>query len=211
MRKILLAMIISLLTAMSLSAHPHILLLTNLDFIFSGHTCKGVWIEWGFDRFFSSMIIQDYDINQDGKFDTKEIQQIHDHAFINLKRYGYFVFFRKGDNRKNPHTVTDFSARQEEEQLFYKFFIPLDNPDYKDDFYLSIFDPTYYCAVKYREDPVRIEQSTGAKPFYELLKNKKYPVYYNPYGAADDTTSYSKWKPGLETAYPEEVHLFFEK
>ncbi len=197
-------------TTISLSAHPHILLETNLDFEYAGETCKGVWVEWGFDKFFSSMIIQDYDTDKDGSFSSDEIKEIHDHAFINLKRYGYFVSIRKGNNRKSPESVDNFTARQEKGQLFYKFFIPL-GKSCGSDFYLSIFDPTYYCAVKYTEHPVTIEQSDGPSPHFELMKNKKYPVYYNPYGAADDTTTYKKWKPGLETAYPEEIHIYFKK
>ncbi len=197
-------------TALPLFAHPHIMLMTDLKFEFTGHLCKGVWVEWGFDRFFSSMIIQDYDADGDGSFSSKEIQEIHDHAFINLKRYGYFVSIRKGNIRKSPDKVENFSARQKDGQLFYNFFIPMDN-SYGDNFFLSIFDPTYYCAVKYTDNPVIIDQDNGTAPRFKLAENKKYPVYYNPYGASNDTTTYTKWKPGLETAYPKEVHIYFEK
>ncbi len=187
------------------------MLLSDLDFVFSGHTCTGVWVEWEFDRFFSVSIIQDYDTDKNGSFSPQEIKQIHDHAFTNLRHYGYFVSFRKGKIRKSPDEATHFSARQEKEKLFYKFFIPLDNFKYDRGFYLSIFDPTYYCAVKYRKNPVKIEQSKGTKPSFSIETNKNYPVYYNPYGAAYDTSTYTRWKPGLQTAYPKEVHIFFPK
>lgn len=202
--------IIFVLTTIQLSAHPHIMLITNLAFEYSGEVCRGVWVNWEFDKFFSSMIIQDYDADQNGSFSTEEIKEIHDHAFINLKRYGYFVSIREGNSRKSPESVENFTARQENGQLFYKFFVPLGNT-YSNNFYLSIFDPTYYCAVKYTDNPVSIKQGEGICPDFELMENKKYPVYYNPYGASDDTTTYTKWKPGLETAYPKEVHIFFKK
>ena len=210
MKKFLIVTAVLLGTALPLFAHPHIMLITDLEFDFSEHLCKGVWVEWGFDRFFSSMIIQDYDADRNGSFSGKEIQEIHDHAFINLKRYGYFVSIRKGNTRKSPDKVEHFSARQKDGQLFYKFYIPLGD-SYGANFYLSIFDPTYYCAVKYTDNPVIIKQDNGTPPRFKLAENKKYPVYYNPYGASDDTTTYTKWKPGLETAYPKEVHIYFEK
>lgn len=77
--------IIFVLTTIQLSAHPHIMLITNLAFEYSGEVCRGVWVNWEFDKFFSSMIIQDYDADQNGSFSTEEIKEIHDHAFINLK------------------------------------------------------------------------------------------------------------------------------
>ncbi len=210
MKKLLLSTFFVFGIILPLSAHPHIMLTTDLKFEFSGKICNGVWVEWGFDRFFSSMIIQDYDADSNGIFSDGEIQDIHDHAFINLKRYGYFVSFRTGNKRKSPEEAEKFSARQKDGQLFYKFFIPLGS-SYGSNFYFSIFDPTYYCAVKYTDKPVVIKQNTGPVPLFKLAENKKYPVYYNPYGASDDTATYTKWKPGLETAYPKEVHIFFEK
>ncbi len=211
MNKRLLLLLVTVLAAFPLYAHPHIMLLSDLDFIFSGRTCKGVWVEWAFDRFFSASIIQDYDTDHDGSFSIKEIKQVHDHAFINLKHYGFFVSFRKGKTRKSPDSVTNFSAREKDGELFYKFFIPLDTFKFSNGFYLSIFDPTYYCAVKYRKNPVKIEQSKGETPSFSIETNKNYPVYYNPYGAANDTSTYNKWKPGLQTAYPKEVHIFFKQ
>ena len=211
MNKLVLLLSFSLLASVPLSAHPHIMLLSNLDFVFAGKTCRGVWVEWTFDRFFSTSIIQDYDIDQNGSFDDDEIQQIHDHAFINLENYGFFVSFRKAKTRHTPSSATRFSAKIEDGKLLYKFFIPLDSFKLNNGFFLSIFDPTYYCAVKYSDNPVIIEQSEGVAPSFSIETNKNFPVYYNPYGAANDTSTYNKWKPGLETAYPKEVHIFFKQ
>lgn len=190
-------------------AHPHMLMKTRLEIDFDGNKCKGVRVQWSFDRFFSSSIIQDYDSDRDGKFSSREIRDIHDYAFINLKNYGFFVYLRKGSERFSPSQVTEFTAWHENGTLFYSFYIPLGEKDYSGEFHVSIFDPTYFCEITYEKDPVRINQKTGKSPGYVIEKNTKFPVYYNPSGAADDTRTYDKWAPGLETAYPEEVRIHF--
>ena len=87
--------------------------------------------------------------------------------------------------------------------------MPLKYYNYGDDFHVAVFDRTFYCDIKYSKSPVSIYQTRGNKPLFRVVKNKKYPVYYNPLGSPDDMKVYNKWKPGLETAYPDEIHLFF--
>jgi len=185
---------------------------SKLTIEYSCRECQGIWAEWSFDDFFSSSIIKGYDLNRDGSFNAEETQMVRDNAFENLKNYGYFVFLRKGGARRNPKKVQKFSVWQEKGRLFYKFFVPLTGQGYGENFSFSIFDSTYFCAVKYAEEPVVIEQEgEGDAPVYELVKNKKYPVYYNPMGAANDMRTYEKWAPGLEKAYPEEIHVYFNE
>jgi ABC-type uncharacterized transport system substrate-binding protein len=186
-------------------------MISTLAFEFNNTDCKGFWVEWKFDDFFSSSIINDYDKNHDKFFDANEQKIIYKRAFINLKNYGYFVFIRKGNARKNPARVEKFSVWQKNGQLFYKFFVPLEGADYRDNFHVAIFDRSYYCNILYSNPAAVINQRMGEKPRFDLKINKKFPVYYNPLGAADDSTVYKKWKPGLETAYPDEIHIFFQQ
>ena len=74
---------------------------------------------------------------------------------------------------------------------------------------MAIFDTTYYCAIRYPDEAVTILQhAEGASvPVWTREVNKAYPVYYNPAGGMTDMTAYSTWKPGLQTAYPEEIHV----
>ena len=200
--------LIMFLLPLYLYAHPHIMLKTSLEIEYSDSSCTGVWVDWEFDRFFSISIIGDFDKNKDGKFDETEVRDIEENAFSNLKNYGYFVDIRVGDKRTKPDSVSRFSAKFSGDKLYYRFFISLAKDTYNN-FYISIFDPTYYSAVSYVDDGIKIGNGVGTAPRYELLENKDYPVYYDPYGSASDMTTYSKWKPGLQTAYPKEVHVYF--
>jgi ABC-type uncharacterized transport system substrate-binding protein len=211
MRKILFLFLAVFSAAAGLSAHPHVKLTSHVEIVCSGNRCEGCRFEWKFDDFFSGSVIREFDKNKDGFFDAKEIKNIYNQAFINLKNYGYFVFLRKGFERKNPDKVTDFSAWQKNGVLYYSFFVPFEKLKYDDDFYVAVFDRSFYCAVVYTDKDVSVMQKSGEAPNYELSVNKKYPVYYNPLGSAEDLTIYKKWKPGLETAYPDEIHIHFKK
>lgn len=95
--------------------------------------------------------------------------------------------------------------------MAYRFYVDLTGKGYGKDFSIAIFDPTYYCAVQIPKDAAVIRQAEAeaGTPKWEPRLNKKYPMYYNPLGSVTDMTQYTKWKPGLSTAYPEEIHVYF--
>ena len=201
-------MLLLFFVPLALFAHPHIMLTTSLEIEYLDSSCTGVWVDWEFDRFFSVAIINDFDMDKNGIFDSNEVKQIEENAFSNLRNYGYFVNIRVGDKRTKPDSVTLFSAKFSGDKLFYRFFVPLVKGSYNN-LYISIFDPTYYSAVNYADNGIKIGRGAGTAPQFEVLENKDYPVYYDPYGSASDMTTYPKWKPGLQTAYPKEVHVYF--
>jgi len=212
MKRSILIFLLALASAAGLAAHPHLLIMTELEPEFSGTECTGLWIEWAFADMFGASILHDFDKDKNGVFNAAETKAVHDNAFINLRKYGYFVFLRKGETRKNPAAVESFTVFLRDKRLHYRFRVPLKGLGYADDFSVAIFDSTYFCATKYKDAPVKFPAGgSGKKPIYEIVENKKYPVYYDPYGSATDTTTYTKWKPGLQTAYPTEIRFFFPK
>jgi len=196
-------------SSMTLFAHPHMSLTACCEFVWKGSSLSGAYIDWAFDPYFSADIIRGYDSNKDGSFDAKETQAVYGHAFQNLKNYYYFTFIRQGTTRTNPKTVRDFSVYQESGVLHYRFFIDLSA--YKGELSLALYDYTYYCAIDYDKDkPVTFDCDEAAlHPRAEIVENKKYPVYYNPFGAIDDNTVYYTWKKGLLTIYPREILLSY--
>ncbi|MCX7655612.1 MAG: DUF1007 family protein [Treponemataceae bacterium] len=198
-------------------AHPHMALEARLDFVFEGKQCIGVWMDWTFDAMFSVAIIGEYDTNRDGRFDARENSRVFQGAFSNLKNYGYFIYIRKSDTRSNPKGVEQFQAFQRQNRLAYRFFVPLSSLNGGTEFSLAVFDSTFYCAVQYAKDGIRCIDRAGnvlprapEGPSIQQLVNKKYPIYYNPRGAANDFRVYQKWEKGLETAYPEEIIIRWE-
>jgi len=212
MQKLLIFIIMAILfPTAEIFAHPHVRFTSKTICYFSGEQCEGCRLEWEFDDYFSGSMIHDFDKNHDGQFDENEKKDLYKNAFSNLKNYGYFVFLRKGSVRSNPERVDDFNAWHKDGKLFYSFYIPFNKLKCGDDFYIAVFDRSFYCSVEYGKPPVVIHQKNGDSPVYEITKNKKFPVYYNPQGSADDMTLYKKWKPGLETAYPDEIHIYYNR
>jgi len=196
----------------ALSAHPHMSLTSRFEFRWEGEKLSGVYLEWSFDKFFSADIIRAYDANRDGKFDAREQKNVYQKAFIYCAEYKFFTFIRQGDKRANPTEVKDFSAAIRDDIIVYRFFVDLSayaGPD----IHLAAYDYTFFCAIPYADkDPVALKYDPELLDVsFEIGENKKYPIYYNPQGAADDTTIYYAWKKGLLTFYPKEVHIRFEK
>lgn len=191
----------------SLAAHPHMSLESDMTLIRSGDQVTAITLTWYLDIFFSAGIISDYDRDKNGLFDAKETALLQAEAFSNLKNYGYFVLFRTPKGRFPATNVKDFSAAQKDGMLVYTFTLPLDGLNLGHEFWFAVFDLTYFCAVDYRPGGLKLEGSGTAPIKYQVVKNINAPIYYNPNGTADDNTLYPKWKPGLETAYPEEIHV----
>jgi len=202
-----------LLAARALPAHPHVYMEARMDFEMRGRECIGLWVEWSFDQVFSAMLIGDFDADRDGSFSAAESAVVQAKAFSNLSKYGYFTFIRKGATRSSPTTVDGFRASQSGGVVTYRFHMDLAGKGYAGDFSVAIFDPTFYCAIKYRDAPASVVWSgdrPAKDPRVAATENRDYPVYYNPAGGATDTRTYSAWAPGLMTAYPTEVRVVFE-
>ncbi len=211
--KICLSLLLALAAAAAAGAHPHMALESRLEFQMRGRDCVAIQVEWTFDSLFSASIIGEYDADRDGSFSKAENETVRQRAFSNLANYGYFISLRKGSERTTPAKVDGFAASQRDGRLVYRFRVPLEGLGYRDDFAVAVFDATFYCAVNIPEDAGRAVRAAGAPetslPRIEAAPNKKYPVFYNPSGAADDFRVYKQWQKGLETAYPEEIRVFF--
>jgi len=193
-------------------SHPHMSITTSIKFLWNGQKLKGALFTWTFDAYFSAEIIRTWDFNEDGKFDKEETNNVYNKAFLNLENYHYFIFIRIGDKRINPKKTSNFSVTQKNRYMTYQFFIDLSHLK-SSDFYISVYDYTYFCDVRYtKKNPVTFSYNPyKVKAYYKIQENEKYPVYYNPLGAIDDTRVYYKWKPGLNTYYPREIHIRYVK
>lgn len=199
------------LLAVGAWAHPHVFIQATLNFEFEGSSCVGFWEEWTFDAVFSAELAHNFDLDGNGAFSDAEQQKIHNGAFINLRKYGFYTLIRSGSTRKSPQAVESFSATLRDGRAVYRFYVPLDDALAAGDFSVAIFDTTYYSAIQYPESFAAGTQKRAgySLPSFSRQVDKRYPVYYNPSGGAQDMTTYSKPGPGLQTAYPEEILVSF--
>jgi ABC-type uncharacterized transport system substrate-binding protein len=187
-------------------AHPHMELEYTVEIISGSKGPQDAVVTWYLDQYFSASIIGDYD--QDGNgISAKESSLIEKEAFSNLKNYGYFILFRTAKGRFAPNSVKNFRASRKANQLIYTFTVALDLVAREDEFWLAVFDQTYFCATKMKEKGFSLSGEGIDKLEISAGINQKHPVYYNPYGKVNDNTIYSTWRAGLEIAYPEEIHI----
>lgn len=209
--KRLACMVLALIIPLALiHAHPHMFLTSGAEFVWQNEKLQGVWLEWTFDKFFSADITYAYDANADGKFSAAETQAVHDNAFIYLKNYYYFTFFRQGTARSNPARVEKFSVSQKDGVMSYRFYLDL-SAFAPGEFFLAIYDYTFFCDIAPAKNPVKLSyDNTKVKPVYEIVENRNYPVFYDPLAPADDSTIYYQWRKGLQTYYPREIRISYE-
>ncbi|HOT62172.1 MAG TPA: DUF1007 family protein [Treponemataceae bacterium] len=191
----------------ALWAHPHMFFESEAEFVWKGDRLAGVYLTWTFDHAFSAVILQ-YDANGDGAFSPAETKAVYDNAFVYLKNYYYFTFIRQGAKRSNPDRVSEFSVSQKAGKASYRFYIDLSGYA-TGPLYLAVYDYTFYCSVSYPKGrEVRLRRDAAiVDASWRVVENRDFPVYYNPRGAADDTTVYYQWRKGLETFYPLEIEV----
>jgi ABC-type uncharacterized transport system substrate-binding protein len=169
-----------LLTSQSHS-HPHVFLETSLKIVFDQEGLAGVRVKWLFDEMFSSMILLDFDLNQDQQLEKNEIGLIRQNAFANLKNFGYFTSIKINGKPFKVESVSDFSAALKENQLIYEFLIPCHvkaTKHYKE-FRVSQYDREYYSAVFYsKERPFTFEGTSSFDIEHWAEKNPDESYYF---------------------------------
>ncbi len=73
------------------SSHPHVFIHTAVDAVFDDEGLAGFQVRWLFDEMLSSMILMDYDQNDNRRFEPSEVKALEEGAFSNLKNFHYFV------------------------------------------------------------------------------------------------------------------------
>ena len=97
-------------TGQSLYAHPHVFIVQRLNVVFDDKGLAGIKVCWRFDEMFSSMIAGDYDGNQDGRLDSKEVKIIKEKAFNYTSNYDYFTFIKISGKPFKVKYIKDFAA-----------------------------------------------------------------------------------------------------
>ncbi len=199
-----------LLQTAPLQAHPHMFITAQVEFVWQDDRLAGAYQTWVFDRFFSADIIQGFDSDNNGHFNAAETQAVYNEAFINTKQYYYFTFIRQEKTRTSPQAVSDFSVRQNDGIVSYRFYVDL-HPFRSRGLYFAVYDYTFFCDFRYNEQqPVTFSGCSGSiQPHYTITENQKNPVYYDPMDTEGMSTVYTSWKPGLQIYYPKEIYLTY--
>ena len=151
------AMVLMALAPASAQAHPHVWIDYEVVVRFGPEGPEGVRVDWAFDEMLSSLIIQKYDADRDGKFSPAESRALEKEHLAALKDFNYFVELRI-DGKPLPVTaVKDFEARNVRGQLHYLFTVPVRAARQEGVVDINVTDPTYYSAFSMAAKPISFE------------------------------------------------------
>lgn len=162
-------------------AHPHVYIANRFTVLFDDQGMAGIRVNWVFDKFFSTMIREDYDGNHNGALEPAEVSAIKKGAFSNLANHGYFVHIKIDGQPFEVKFVTDFSARMREGALIYEFTVPchVRAAARPKQIRVAPYDPTYYTLILFAEtEAVQIKGGAKFKVDHEIEKNPG-EAYYN--------------------------------
>lgn len=179
--------LIAFLIPCSLLSHPHVFIDYTVNFVFDQNGLTGIETKWIFDEMYSSMLIQDYDVDKDGRFSNSEIITTKQDAFSNLENYNYFIYITIDNKCFEVKYVENFSVNVCDNRVVYRFFIPCVvpvTPSYKK-IEICMYDETYYVdLLPLDDDPVRFTNEGSidyeVKVFEDTKESQDYGEIY-PY------------------------------
>jgi len=86
-----------LLTSIALFAHPHVFIDVHPKINIKNNKATSVSVQWKFDLMTSSMLMMDYDKNQDRQFSKKEIANLKKSAMRAFEKNDYYLKIKSSD------------------------------------------------------------------------------------------------------------------
>jgi ABC-type uncharacterized transport system substrate-binding protein len=185
MRRLLVAYAVTLAVIglpMSAAAHPHVFIDAVTTFQFNRERkIDRIALSWHFDDLYSSMLIDDFDRNRNGRFDPVEVQALYTEAFVNLWHYNFFTHIWVDGKERKIEKAHNFQAYILGQRIYYQFEIVVTPPidPVKQHLDVGVFDPTYYTAFEMAPPrPVLFSGSSRPSCTYKIYLDQSHPIYY---------------------------------
>jgi nickel/cobalt transporter (NicO) family protein len=105
-------------------SYGDIKLLTHLYLNVEKNTLQSLDVEWTLDPMFSQLIIGDFDLNRNGKFENGERDEVYK-AIEQMKEMGFFIRPTLNNRKIRLKELKNFTVRQEKGLVIYRFTIPM--------------------------------------------------------------------------------------
>jgi len=198
-------LLLIIIPAAGLSAHPHMFVDMKLTPVFSEDSFEGVRVNWLFDMVFTGSVLMDNGIGWKESFGEDEIDVICKTSFENLISHNYFTYFNAGSRMSRAESYKDFTAFMSGTRLGYEFFLPYEGRNPKaDEIRIAVYDDTYFTDIAYVEvSPVVVKAPDGRTIEWILSEDRDAPIFY-------DNTAQMVSRDGAEysgQAFPVELVL----
>lgn len=178
--KLLLGFVI-LIVPLMLTAHPHIFVGTDVTFVFDKEGLKGFQMKWVFDDMTSTLLMDDYDKNNNDKFDEEELTALKAYVDGKLRPFNYYCDITIEDKIYLTDGIQNFNATYNDLYVYYEFFLPckvVSSTNYKQ-IKLAVYDKTYYSKffLNHR-DGILFENGEDYVWEFIIRKNDNKSFYY---------------------------------
>ncbi len=183
MNKLLIALIfISLAFKTNIvNAHPHVFIISKFSLSYNNEGVKGINVNWTFDQMFTEIMLEEFDSNSDGNFNSDEVKVLYNKAFINLKKSSYFTHIFIENKEIEINSTQNFNALIKDGQLQYSFFIPMEIAlsNQKKSISIYSYDDSYYMDIMIdEENPLEYDNSLGFKSDYSIIEDENKAYYF---------------------------------
>lgn len=163
-------------------AHPHVFIAQNTRIVFDDKGLAGFRVSWAFDEMFSSLIAADFDADQNGKLDKKEVRVIREKAFGYIAEHNYYIHVDIDGKPFAVKYVTEFNAFLKGGKLHYDFFVPchVRATAHPKKIKLSPYDPAYYSSIYFPDNtPVTFKNRDGFVIDASIKRDMSTLIYYD--------------------------------
>jgi ABC-type uncharacterized transport system substrate-binding protein len=139
-------------------AHPHVFVEYSFDLLFAGDGLAGLRVTWVFDEFFSSLLLQTYDANRDGRFSPDEVHRLEREQFSYFRPFNYNTELLLNGAPVRIQAASDFLPSVHNHRVAFTFTLPLAAPHQRQGtLEIIVDDPDYYFAMAYdARTPARV-------------------------------------------------------
>ena len=153
-------------------AHPHTFIEVYPTIIVKDNNTEKIDFIWKLDEMTSSMLIMEFDSNQNGKLDKEEQSFVYENYFTTLIDYNFYTDITVNDKIQKFPKPTNFNSFIENNRLCYSFTIK-ENINTKNTLF-DFGDTDFFVAMILKKEFVSIK---GAKAIVSDLDNDFYFGY----------------------------------
>lgn len=166
--------IVLVITTLTLTAHPHLFAGVDLDFKMINSDSLKICQKWVFDDMTSLIILEDYDMNENGEFDADEISNIEDNVVEGLKDYNFYTDLTLNDRIIYIDEIYDFNVVSDDIYVYYEFNIkiPVSVKEEKQVVKISVYDKEFYTKFF-------INTSRGIQLNFDKTITSEFKAYEN--------------------------------
>jgi ABC-type uncharacterized transport system substrate-binding protein len=182
----ILAVTCSLVFSETASAHPHVFIEDRVVFLFARDKITAIEQSWKFDEVFSDTLIQQFDKNGDGAFDSAESKDVAKGTLPNLKKFHYFNYVWVDGKDIGVVDPINFVADAKNKLVTFVFTVKLPKPvDPKTQkLKVEINDREFYVEVDLAKDqPILFNGNKGVTCTPKIrddTENAYYGGFVNP-------------------------------